>query len=124
MKLLVVAILFVKSVFGSYNLIETNPRCYDEGICTSYGKPGTNELNAIHPNSEERTQYVLVNMARLYPDFYRTSIWGKNIFGKYGGMWNYDSQNNCGIAANTPLYWHKDGNELARYYFLCVFKFI
>ena len=73
----------------TYDLIDPTPACYTMSLCTAYGEWGT--YSSIHPNSEERTQHVMINLARMYPYSYKSSPYGKHVFGTFGNTeWEYD----------------------------------
>ena len=77
---------------SKYNLIDANPSCrypIPSGVCCLgsllgattcvgnysaqcpliYNGPGDIDVMAIHPNIKERTDYLMRNMARLFPKF-------------------------------------------------------
>ncbi len=94
-----------------YNLIDPSPRCYTTGFCTAYGKPGAE--NSIHPNSEEKVQRLMYNIARTTPDEYITSKYGKYMYGTYGPTTSYhDDGGKCGNAVEKPYYWYSDANQV------------
>ena len=81
MMLLIISFVIFSINGNEYNLIDTNPECYDLGLCF-YGYPGSN--NSIHPNSEERTQHIFHNIARSFPFLFIDSKYGKYRFGTWG----------------------------------------
>ena len=44
--------------------------------CPIYKGPGDEDVMAVHPNTVERTLYLMRNMARLFPTHYASSAWG------------------------------------------------
>lgn len=108
-----ISVSLVISGNDEYNLIDTNPICYDLGLC-EYGYPGGNY--SIHPNSEERTQHLFHNMARSFPSKFITSKYGRNEFGTWGEPTTIESS--CLLLSNyiTHTTWYdKKLNQMSRW---------
>eukprot|EP01084_Bolivina_argentea_P264396 447853_1 len=105
---------FITFALSAFNLIHTVPLCYTENICIEYGEPGTE--TSAHPNSEERVQFLFRNIARLYPQQYIKSKYGKYTLGTFGSSTEFDSDPLCGQPVPYPLYYDPQLNELARYH--------
>lgn len=106
----------ITSTVATYDLIDASPRCYSDGYCLNYGSPGT--YTAAHPNSEEKAQMVLINLARMYPTYYIGSVYGLKKYGRSGPSWSYytaDDSAYCGIAATTPYWWMSNFNQATRF---------
>ena len=97
----------------TYDLIDPEPFCYTDGLCTDYGQWG--EYLSVHPNSEERTLQTLINLARMYPDDYLASTYGAKIYGTFGRSWTYDTEGYCGTGADLPYYWVTSINQASRF---------
>jgi len=98
---------------GGYNMIDALPACMEGDVCP-YASPGG--YDAIHPNAEERVVYTLRNIARLYPEEFRTTKWGLKTG---GGSWTYkrtSDSSNCGTQADDPSYWHTGANQVTRFH--------
>lgn len=104
----------ITQTFAAHNLIETVPLCYMNRLCTEYGQPG--QPLSIHPNAQERTEFMLRNIARLFPEEYLSSKYGKYILGTRGTATRFHSDPRCGTAALRPLYFDATLNELARFH--------
>ena len=98
---------------NEYNLIDTNPICYDLELC-EYGYPGGN--HSIHPNSEERTQHLFHNIARSFPQRFTNTKYGKYEFGSWGDQTVIESS--CVLSSKniTHTTWY-DGklNQMSRW---------
>jgi len=107
---------------AKYNMIDALPACMEGNVCP-YASPGG--YDAIHPNAEERVVYTLRNVARLYPDEFRTSKWGSR---QGGGVYPDKGtpamqskvykrpSDNCGYQADNPTYWHTGANQVTRFH--------
>ena len=62
-----------------YNLINTAPRCFESGVCSEYGYPGS--LDSVHPNAEERVQHIMHNFARSFAQQFIASPFGRHKYG-------------------------------------------
>jgi len=91
---------------STYNLIDPDPSCRypipDDVCCLSvrnaqcpgvYSGAGDVDVMAIHPNIQERTDYTMRNMARLFPSYFVGSEWGWS-----NGVYKDD----CDQPATTP----------------------
>ena len=82
-----------------------------------YGKWGTS-YTSIHPNSEERALYTLINLARMHPDDYIVSSYGIKKYGTFGATatyYNGTDSTYCGVASTVPYYWISSINQAARF---------
>ena len=104
----------IYTVSSLHNLIDTSPSCYTNNLCTDYATPGS--ILNIHPNSDERAQFLLRNIARLYPTQYIQSKYGKKLFGSFGTPTSFFNDPLCGIPVSYPLYYDQSLNELSRYH--------
>ena len=111
LPILISSIVFVSSL---HNLIDTSPSCYSNNLCTEYATPGS--ILSIHPNSDERAQFLLRNIARLYPTQYIESKYGKKLFGTKGTTTSFYNDPLCGTPVSNPLYYDQSLNELSRYH--------
>ena len=107
----------------AYNLIDADPSCRHEipaGVCcvggstqaqcpTMYLGAGDVDVMAVHPNIQERTDYTMRNMARLFPDFYASSEWGWGG-GPYAGNCDQPS-----TAPQMPFYFMSEAVQSARW---------
>ena len=111
---LVLAVFLIVQTLPSYNLVTTVPLCYMNRLCSDYGIPG--QPLSIHPNAQERTEFMLRNIARLFPDDYISSKYGKYLLGTRGSATRFHSDDRCGTAARIPLYYDSGLNELSRFH--------
>lgn len=103
-------------VVAEYNLIYMDPTCHSHGICPQL-QPNT--LSSIYPNAEERTQMTFINTARLFPQQFVKSKYGRHKFGVHGTQTVFhDDGNFCGKASETPMWLWPDANEAARFHAL------
>eukprot|EP01084_Bolivina_argentea_P065160 118783_1 len=105
-----------------YNLIDPDPSCrYDipSNVCCVggylgpqcpliYQGPGDIDVMAIYPNIQERTDYLMRNMARLYPSFYSHSEYG------WGGSYAGDCDKPT-ITPTLPFYFMSEAVQAARW---------
>ena len=98
-----------------YNLIDTDPRCYYNGICPMF-EPGSKL--AAFPNSEEKQQGIMHNHFRLFANQTLNTSYGRYLYNAndavetyYGGGYYCGSTK----ASRRPLYWYSDANQAARY---------
>lgn len=74
-------------------------------------------LSGIYPNSEERAQLTFINIARLFPQDFVKSKYGKYEYGTQGPQTVfYDDGGTCGVAAEKPLWHWPDATEAARFH--------
>ena len=108
---------------STYNLIDPDPSCMypiPSGVCCiggstktqcpyMYDGAGDVDVMAIHPNIQERTDFTMRNMARLFPTFFVGSEWGWSS-GVYAG--------NCDQPSTTPtkpFYFMSEATQAARW---------
>merc|ERR1719471_1683502 len=106
-----------------YNLIDADPSCMKpvpSDVCCGvggadsqcpnvYSGPGDVDVMAIHPNIQERTDFTMRNMARLFPDFYASSPWGWGG-GPYAGNCDQPS-----TPPTKPFYLMSEAVQAARW---------
>merc|ERR1719471_1512287 len=106
-----------------YNLIDADPSCaypIPEGVCCvggstetqcpeMYNGAGDVDVMAIHPNIQERTDFTMRNMARLFPDYYAASPWGWGG-GPYAGNCDQPS-----TPPTKPFYFMSEAVQAARW---------
>ena len=101
-----------------YNLIDTDPSCFYEGICPMF--PPGGRLSAF-PNSEEKFQHLLHNLHRMFPNQSQEVAEGKWKYGgnTRGGRTSYCTRgcDYCGTwhSERRPLWWYSDANQMARF---------
>eukprot|EP01083_Nonionella_stella_P181435 649962_1 len=113
-----------------YNLIDTNPSCYDRGFCPMFYPGG--RLSSF-PNSEEKFQMLLHNLWRMWGNVTRNLPLGKYKWGAntQAGLTYYCKTDSCRSCGDTihpgynkngdwkrgtmPLYWYSDANQAARF---------
>ena len=113
MHLLFVSCFILVGCWATYDLIDPTPECYTLDLCQEYGEWGLS--SSIHPNSEERALYTLINFARMYPDEYKSSEYGEKLYGTFGPSWEYDNVGDCAQASSVPYYWLSSANQAARF---------
>eukprot|EP00484_Ammonia_sp_Unknown_P022107 CAMPEP_0197039712 /NCGR_PEP_ID=MMETSP1384-20130603/16495_1 /TAXON_ID=29189 /ORGANISM="Ammonia sp." /LENGTH=302 /DNA_ID=CAMNT_0042470355 /DNA_START=92 /DNA_END=997 /DNA_ORIENTATION=- len=107
---------------ATYNLIDANPSCrlpIPSSVCCLGGKDpqcpliyngaGDVDVMAIHPNVQERTDFVMRNMARLFSTFYASSPWGWGG-GAYAGDCNLPDP-----LPTEPFYFMSEAVQAARW---------
>eukprot|EP01084_Bolivina_argentea_P158397 275921_1 len=102
-----------------YNLIDTDPSCWYEGVCPMF--PPGGELS-IFPNHEEKWQHILHNIHRMFTNCSLTLPACKYKCGGNPGCGNTTYCSNgcdyCGdVKSNErgPMYWYSDANQAARF---------
>eukprot|EP01083_Nonionella_stella_P089890 251031_1 len=100
-----------------YNMIDTNPSCYERGICPMF--PPGGRLSAF-PNSEEKVQHIIHNLFRMWGNYSLDIKYGKWKWAvtDKGGRTHYCTS--CRYCGDTridmvPLYWYSDANQAARF---------
>jgi len=107
----------------TYNLIDADPSCMKpvpSDVCCGVGGADTQcpdlysgagdvDVMAIHPNIQERTDFTMRNMARLFPDFYASSPWGWGG-GAYAGDCDQPS-----TPPTKPFYFMSEAVQAARW---------
>ena len=83
-----------QNTFGQppYNLIDTDPNCYEGGYCPMF-KPG-GEWSAF-PNSEEKASMILQQMYRMFANQSLNLKWGYYLYGANPAVRAYYDQSKC-----------------------------
>ncbi|CAJ1457027.1 unnamed protein product [Effrenium voratum] len=102
---------------SKYNLIDPDPSCrYNSTVwpdkgpqCPIYKGPGDEDVMAVHPNTVERTLYLMRNMARLFPTHYASSAWGWT-----SGAFKDDCHQSHSPGPERPYYFMSEAVQAAR----------
>eukprot|EP01083_Nonionella_stella_P237899 834141_1 len=108
---LITFIITIECCICGYNLIDADPMCMTKGNYCPYAKPWN--INSIHPNPEERTTMLMRNIARLQPNAFIRSPYGKHKYGRYGPQTEYACNAN---AQSAPFYWLSELNQVCRFH--------
>lgn len=106
------------SAVPAYNLIDTKPSCFDQGICPMFPPGGQ---WSVFPNAEEKYQHLLFNLHRMFANHSLNIDIGMYSWYDNNGTslsYFYDGPgSNCGTSSieRKPLYWYSDANQAARF---------